>query len=98
MNNRIQPTPEQVDSIWIELIEYLLNNELFDFAEKVMQNLNDKDSSKVKYFRAQILHMKGETDKAIEVLDEMLGKRIYSKIYYIGIIFFFWACLLFYCF
>ena len=93
MNNRIQLTPEQVDDIWIELIEYLLKYELHDFAEKVMSNLNDKESNRVKYFNAQILYMKGQLDEAIEILDQMLSKSYFEKSSY-----FFWSRNAFFCF
>jgi tetratricopeptide (TPR) repeat protein len=73
LDKKINLTNDQVDQIWIELIEYLLKYQLFEFAEKIMGNLNDKETQKVKYFNAQIQYMKGNLDAAIEQLDDMLN-------------------------
>jgi len=75
-DKKITLTPEQTDEIWIELIEYLLKFELFDLAEKVMANLNDKSSNRARYFQAQIEYMKGDADRAIEILDEMISNNL----------------------
>lgn len=54
LDKKINLSADQIDQIWVDLIEYLLQYELYDFAEKVMQNLNNKDTTKIRFFNAQI--------------------------------------------
>ena len=74
--NKVVLPPEKVDDIWVELIQYLLKYEIVDFAEKVMGNLNDKNSARARYFLAQIEFMKGDMEKSIETLNEMISNKI----------------------
>lgn len=65
-------SPEHQDDIWLDLIEYLLKFKIYDLAQKIIPNLNDKNTNRVKYALAQIEFLQGNQERAIEILNDMI--------------------------
>lgn len=74
---KIEVTNDQNDELWIEVVDYLVKNGIFDLAEQAIEEIKNKTIPTVDFFRAQIAFMKGEFKNWMETLNNLI--KAYPK-------------------
>lgn len=75
---------DELDNMWIDLVEYLTKNHLYGLALRIVEPkepIYDKSVTVVQFLLAKLENMRGNVDESIRILDELIG--IYDSLSFI---------------